>query len=181
MPGMPTVDAPAAFRQQLLGTIPRLRRYARSLVFDTHTADDLVQTALERALAHWHQFDQRRDILVWAIGIAHNAFMDDRRRHARMNTVDIDEMRGAAAELQTPGADVGLRLDLSAALQRLPVEQREPLLLVTLEQLSYAECAELLRIPIGTVMSRISRARAALRDHLEGRPVPAARGLRRVV
>ena len=59
------MPAPAAFRQQLLGAIPRLRRYARSLVFDASAADDLVQTALERALTHWHQFDQRRDILVW--------------------------------------------------------------------------------------------------------------------
>ena len=73
---MPVVNAPDAFRQQLLGAIPRLRRYARSLVFDVHAADDLVQTALERALAHWHQFDQRRDILLWTISIAHNAFMD---------------------------------------------------------------------------------------------------------
>ena len=80
---MPLVDAPTAFRQQLLGTIPRLRRYARSLVFDASAADDLVQTTLERALAHWHQFDQRRDILVWTLSIAHNAFMDDRRRDKR--------------------------------------------------------------------------------------------------
>ena len=66
-------------------------------------------------------------------------------------------------------------MDLLAALARLPVEQREPLLLVTLEQLSYAECAEVLRIPIGTVMSRISRARAALRDLLDGRAPQHAR------
>src|SRR3982750_4188274 len=83
-PRTPVVIAPTAFRQQLLGAIPRLRRYARSLVFDPSSADDLVQTALERALAHWHQFDQRRDILVWTISIAHNAYMDDRRRNARM-------------------------------------------------------------------------------------------------
>ena len=177
--------APAAFRQQLLGAIPRLRRYARSLVFDTHAADDLVQTALERALAHWHQFDQQRDILVWTLSIAHNAYMDDRRRHARLPIAEprdagapgLDDERHAA---ETP--DLGLRLDLVAALQRLPVEQREPLLLVTLEQLSYAECAELLRIPIGTVMSRISRGRTALRSLLDGRaPLAAAPGLRRVV
>jgi RNA polymerase sigma-70 factor, ECF subfamily len=173
------VTAPAAFRQQLLAAVPRLRRYARSLVFDTHAADDLVQTALERALSHWHQFDQRRDILVWVISIAHNAYMDDRRRHARMPSVDADDHR---AELQAaPGVDIGLRMDLLAALKQLPVEQREPLLLVTLEQLSYAECAEMLRIPIGTVMSRISRGRVSLRDLLEGKSPPAARALRRVV
>jgi RNA polymerase sigma-70 factor (ECF subfamily) len=174
------VEAPVAFRQQLLGAIPRLRRYARSLVFDAHAADDLVQTALERALAHWHQFDQRRDILVWTISIAHNAYMDDRRRHARMPIAEQpDDDRHVA---NSP--DLGLRMDLVAALKRLPVEQREPLLLVTLEQLSYAECAELLRIPIGTVMSRISRARIALRALLDG-PSPttfaAPATLRRVI
>ena len=175
----PFVSAPTAFREQLLAAIPRLRRYARSLVFDAGTADDLVQTALERALAHWHQFDQRRDILVWVIAIAHNAYMDDRRRNARMPTMELNE---GQHEVQAgPQADVGLRLDLVAALRHLPVEQREPLLLVTLEQLSYAECAELLRVPIGTVMSRISRGRAALRDLLEGKLPHSARGLRRVV
>ena len=168
-------DAPDAFRQQLLGAIPRLRRYARSLVFDVSAADDLVQTALERALAHWHQFDQRRDILVWVIGIAHNAFMDDRRRHSRMTLVEPRDGTDIYDDLPAaPGPDVGLRLDLVAALQRLPLDQREPLLLVALEQLSYAECAEVLRIPLGTVMSRISRGRAALRALLEGRPAQAA-------
>jgi RNA polymerase sigma-70 factor (ECF subfamily) len=174
------VDAPTTFRQQLLATIPRLRRYARSLTYDASAADDLVQTTLERALAHWHQFDQRRDILVWTLSIAHNAFMDERRREKRTHAADAQDWH-AVEDLQAPAADVGLRMDLVAALGKLSVEQREPLLLVTLEQLSYAECAEVLHIPIGTVMSRISRARAALRDLLDGRAPPAARGLRRVV
>jgi RNA polymerase sigma-70 factor, ECF subfamily len=175
------VDAPTAFRQQLLAAIPRLRRYARSLVFDASAADDLVQTTLERALAHWHQFDQRRDILVWTLSIAHNAFMDERRRDKRMALADSGEANAAIDALQAVGNDVGLRMDLLAALARLPIEQRQPLLLVTLEQLSYAECAEVLRIPVGTVMSRISRARTALRDLLDGRSPANARGLRRVV
>ncbi len=180
------MDAPTAFRQQLLGAIPRLRRYARSLVFDASTADDLVQTALERALAHWHQFDQRRDILVWTISIAHNAYMDDRRRNARFTLVTPHESQpDALHDLADAGsADVGLRIDLLAALEQLPLEQREPLLLVALEQFSYAEVAEVLRIPIGTVMSRISRGRAALRALLDGgaaAPMHAAHPLRRVV
>ena len=175
---MPHVDAPTAFRQQLLGTLPRLRRYARSLVFDASAADDLVQTTLERALAHWHQFDQRRDILVWTLSIAHNAFLDERRRDRRASWVDGDAVIDA---LPAIGNDLGLRLDLLAALARLPVEQRQPLLLVTLEQLTYAECAEVLHIPVGTVMSRISRARTALRELLDGRAPAPARSLRRVV
>ena len=180
------MDAPTAFRQQLLGAIPRLRRYARSLVFDPGAADDLVQTALERALAHWHQFDQRRDILVWTISIAHNAYMDDRRRNARFNFVAAHESQPDplhdVADAASP--DLGLRIDLVAALSQLPPEQREPLLLVALEQFSYAECAEVRQVPIGTVMSRISRGRVALRVLLDGAPVRAPHAgttLRRVV
>jgi len=177
------VTAPATFRQQLLSTIPRLRRYARSLVFDSSAADDLVQTALERALTHWHQFDQRRDILVWVISIAHNAHMDERRRRSHLVSVEPLDLQDGPDALVSPMSDPGLRMDLVAALSRLSVEQREPLLLVTLEQLSYAECAEVLHIPIGTVMSRVSRGRAALRDLLDGHvpSTPATRNLRRVV
>lgn len=173
------VDAPDAFRQRLLGAIPRLRRYARSLEFDAHAADDLVQSTLERALAHWQQFDPRRDILVWAIGIAHNAYMDGRRRLARMSFADQTEPDDIPAH---DSPDHGLRLDLAAALFRLSPEQREPLLLVTVEQFSYAECAEALRIPLGTVMSRVARARANLRALLDGNATGAApSALRRVV
>src|SRR5438105_748917 len=182
-PRTPDVLAPTAFRQQLLATIPRLRRYARSLVFDPSGADDLVQTALERALAHWHQFDQRRDILVWVLSIAHNAYMDERRRHSHTVTVEPQELQDGSDAVPSTLPDPGLRMDLLAALARLSVEQREPLLLVTLEQLSYAECAEVLRIPVGTVMSRVSRGRATLRALLDGKiPAPSGtRGLRRVI
>lgn len=177
------MHAPAAFRQQLLGAIPRLRRYARSLVFDLQSADDLVQTALERALAHWHQFDQQRDMALWLLSIAHNAHMDLRRREARFT---VQEPERIEAQLDTqggaPGTDVGLRIDLIAALQRLGADQRDALLLVAVEQLSYAEAAEVLRIPVGTVMSRVSRARSVLREWLDGVERPAANShLRRVV
>ena len=176
---MPVVPAPAAFRQQLLSAIPRLRRYARSLVFDVHAADDLVQTTLERSLAHWHQFDQRRDILLWTVSIAHNAHMDERRRQVRAPMVEAFD--GQAELMPAVGVDIGLRIDLIAALRQLPLDQREPLLLVSLEQMSYAECAEVLGIPIGTVMSRVSRGRIALRELLDGKPPRASRPLRRVV
>jgi RNA polymerase sigma-70 factor (ECF subfamily) len=181
------VQAPECFRQQLLAAVPRLRRYARSLTLEASAADDLVQTTLERSLSHWHQFDQTRDMLVWLLSIAHNAFLDQRRRDSRLRFVDPAEAE-AQQDLQRsdPGADVGLRIDLLAALARLPLEQRAPLLLVSVEQFSYAECAEALGIPIGTVMSRVSRARVALRTLLDGppdqhgRPEPL-RTLRRVV
>ena len=163
------MQAPDCFRQQLLAAIPRLRRYARSLVYDSASADDLVQTALERGLSHWHQFDQRRDMLVWLLSIAHNAFLDQRRRDARLSFVDPAQATAQQDQLRAdPGVDIGLRLDLLAALGRLSLDQRAPLLLVSVEQLSYAECAEVLGIPIGTVMSRVFRARSALRDMLDG-------------
>ena len=170
------MDAPAAFRHQLLAALPRLRRYAHSLVFDTALADDLAQTTVERALRHWQQFEPDRDMLVWLLSIAHNAHRDAHRRDGRFAVTDPDTLQQAQDRLGgDPGTDVGLRLDLLAALRRLSTEQREPLLLVCVEQLSYAEVAAVLHIPVGTVMSRVSRARAALRLFLDGgtRPTTA--------
>ena len=173
--------APPAFRQQLIGQIPRLRRYARTLAFEPERADDLVQATLERGLMHWHQYDQRRDIGVWLLSIAHNAHMDQLRRDRRLSTVDpadlqvLQDRAGGDA-----GTDVGLRLDLLGALAQLSAEQRESLLLVCVEQLSYAEVAEVMQVPLGTVMSRVCRARAAMRQLLEGRGPALQPALRRV-
>ena len=175
------MDAPTEFRRQLLEAIPRLRRYARSLAHDPATADDLTQQALERALLHWRQFDPRRELAVWLLSIAHNAFLDQLRRDARTTVtdpMDIEQLQDETGP--SAGFDVGLRLDLQAALARLPLQQREALLLVCMEQLSYAETAELLHIPIGTVMSRVCRARIALRALLDA-PAAARPALRRVV
>jgi RNA polymerase sigma-70 factor (ECF subfamily) len=174
------VLAPPAFRRQLLDAIPRLRRYARSLGLDGPQADDLTQLTLERALSRWRQFDDARDMTVWLLSIAHNAHLDGRRRDARLTVVDPEEMqRGRDAGGGDPGTDVGLRLDLLRALARLAPEQRETLLLVCVEQLSYAETAQVMGTPIGTVMSRVCRARAALRRLMDGGS--AAPALRRVV
>lgn len=167
----------------MLGHIPRLRRYARTLVFDPDRADDLVQNTLVRGLSHWHQFDQRRDMLVWLLSIAHNAHLDQCRRDQRLTVMEPGDLQ----DLQDRsgghgGTDVGLRMDLQAALARLSVDQRETLLLVCVEQLSYAEVAEVMHVPVGTVMSRVCRARAAMRHFLEGRDrTGATPALRRVV
>ena len=183
---IPPVDAPPAFRRQLLDAIPRVRRYARTLAFDAAVADDLTQQTLERALSHWRQFDPRREMGVWLLSIAHNAHMDSLRREARMTVTDPAELeRAQDADGGDPGQDVGLRMDLQAALALLPTEQREALLLVCVEQLSYAEVAEVMHIPIGTVMSRVCRARAVMRQFLSGQVRPAVvaapTALRRVV
>jgi RNA polymerase sigma-70 factor (ECF subfamily) len=126
-------------------------------------------------------------MLVWLLSIAHNAYLDGRRRDAWLQFADPLEVQQAQdADSGAPGTDVGLRLDLIAALARLSPEQREPLVLVCVEQLSCAEVAEVLHIPIGTVMSRVCRARQALRRFPGGAErraagAVAAAGLRRVV
>jgi len=166
----------------LLDAMPRLRRYTRSLVFDAGQADDLTQSTLERALTHWHQFDQQRNMLVWLLSIAHNAHLDTFRRDGRTTATDPAELQREMDRLGgDAGPDIGLQIDLLAALRRLSPEQREPLLLVCVEQLSYAEVAEVMHIPVGTVMSRVCRARVALRRYLDGgeRAVPPT--LRRVI
>jgi RNA polymerase sigma-70 factor (ECF subfamily) len=176
------VDAPPPFRRRLLDAMPRLRRYARTLTFDPAQADDLTQQSLERALLRWQQFDTERDMAVWLLSIAHNAHLDSLRRDSRLSVTDpVDLERAQDAAGGDPGVDVGLRLDLLAALRLLPAEQREPLLLVCVEQLSYAEVAEVMRIPVGTVMSRVCRARAVLRRFLDGESVAVVQPLRRVV
>ena len=161
--------------------MPRLRRYARSLVFDSHGADDLVQSALERALAHWRQFDPRRDLVLWLLSIAHNAWLDALRRERRFDVLPPERVQEAMDQLPPVEHDAGLRLDLLAALARLSVDQRSALLLVLVEQLSYAEAAEVLQVPAGTVMSRVCRARAAMRQFLDGSAAAAAPALRRVI
>jgi RNA polymerase sigma-70 factor (ECF subfamily) len=182
-----SMSAPPAFRQQLLGAIPRLRRYARSLVFDVSAADDLVQSTLERALNHWRQFDPKRDLVLWLLAIAHNAWLDGLRRDKHLDVVAPEKLTEALDRERSHEPDIGLQIDLSEALARLVPDQRSALMLVIVEQLSYAEAAVVLQVPEGTVMSRVSRARAVLRAWLDGGSVPAGgtvstrRDLRRVV
>jgi RNA polymerase sigma-70 factor (ECF subfamily) len=151
--------------ERLVELIPRLRRYARALVGDRATADDLVQDTLERAWAKLHLYRRGTDLRAWLFTVMHNVHVN-RVRAARTTDV-LDEEMPELAQRPRQGDSLLVR-DLDRALTRLPVEQRAVLLLVTLEEMSYEEVARALGIPIGTVMSRLSRAREKLRVMMSG-------------
>jgi RNA polymerase sigma-70 factor (ECF subfamily) len=141
--------------------IPRLRRYARALVGDIGEADDLIQDTLERALARLDQWRDGESPRKWLFSILHNLHVDGLRRKSRRPTHVGLESVGVAHS--APAGDGASGRDLDRALQLLSGEQREVVLLVGLEGLSYAETAEVLEIPVGTVMSRLARGRGRLR------------------
>ena len=147
----------------LIAQIPALRRYARALCGDAWAADDLVQDTLERACGKWRLWAVGSDLRAWLFTLMHNLHVSGLRRQTRRSAaftaVDIED---AAAELAAPEAAQDLALDLQRCLLRLPEEQRAVLLLVSLEDMSYAQVARITGAPIGTVMSRLSRARTRL-------------------
>jgi RNA polymerase sigma factor (sigma-70 family) len=151
--------------QRMVELIPRLRRYARALVGDRSTADDLVQDTLERAWAKLHLYRRGTDLRAWLFTVMHNVHVN-RVRATRLTDPLEDEMPELAQ--RAPQGDALLVRDLDRAIARLPAEQRAVLLLVTLEEMSYEEVARTLGIPIGTVMSRLSRAREKLRALMLG-------------
>lgn len=153
---------------QLLTWVPRLRRYARALAGNRDDADDLVQDTLERALAKSALWRGVADMRAWLFGMMHNLHVDGVRR-PRLHTVILDDETPEVPVAATQGERLAV-LDLQAALARLPVEQREIMLLVALEDMSYAEVAQTLGIPIGSVMSRLSRGRERLRALMAGQP-----------
>ncbi|ACR27218.1 RNA polymerase sigma factor [Burkholderia glumae] len=168
---MPSADLDDCLRELL----PRLRRFALWLTRDAHTADDLVQASLERALTHWA--DRRDDdaLRSWLFTILYRQFLDSRRSAKRYAGLlgrirEDDEPQWPSAE------DQAVARSMLGAFGKLTAEQRSLLLLVAVEGFSYREVAELLEVPIGTVMSRLSRARAALRALGDGQsPAPSLR------
>lgn len=154
--------------------IPALRRYARGLLHDAGTADDLVQDCLERVVSHWsgRRGDNAR---TWVFTILHNLAVNRLRQNSRRGQhIGIEEI-GENALRQRPTQEDGLvKAEIMAAVHRLPEDQRSVLLLISVEDLSYAQVAEVLAIPIGTVMSRLSRGRERLRQILEN-PVSDAK------
>jgi RNA polymerase sigma-70 factor (ECF subfamily) len=143
--------------------IPRLRRYARALARDTATADDLVQDCLTRALGKLHLWQEGTDLRAWLFTILHNQYVNQVRRSVREGTaVGLSETEPLLTRAAHQGRRLELR-DLERAIAKLPEEQRTVILLVGLEGMRYEDVAEVLDVPIGTVRSRLSRGREALR------------------
>jgi len=156
--------------ERLVELIPRLRRYARALVGDRASADDLVQDTLERAWAKLHLYRRGTDLRAWLFTVMHNVHVNKVRATRVTDTLD-DELPELAQRASQ--GDALLVRDLDRAIAQLPAEQRAVLLLVTLEEMSYEEVARALGIPIGTVMSRLSRAREKLRMMMLGQGAAA--------
>lgn len=155
---------------EIIACIPRLRRYARALVGDPAGADDLVQDTVERGWSRIAEWRRDHDMRAWLFGIMHNLHVDDLRAR-RLQTTALDDDMSDAASTSNPTTGLEVR-DMQAALNLLPVEQREILLLVGLEGMSYDQVAAALGMPLGTVMSRLSRGREKLRTLMEGRAAP---------
>lgn len=155
---------PVEVSPDIVGHVGALRRYARALVGNQADADDLVQECITRVLAHMRAWREVRDLRAYMFTTLHNVFVDSgRRRRTAGAEVPIED---AVGRLVAP-ANQTVRLevrDMMTALGQLPKEQREVVLLVGLEGMSYGEAAQVLGVPIGTVMSRLSRGREALRQ-----------------
>jgi RNA polymerase sigma-70 factor, ECF subfamily len=143
--------------------IPRLRRYARALTRDAIAADDLVQDCLTRALEKLHLWRQGTDLRAWLFAVLHNQHINHLRRAAREGAaVRLNEREPLLARAPQQGGRLELR-DLERAIAKLPMDQRSVILLVGLEGMSYGEVAAVLDVPVGTIRSRLSRGREALR------------------
>lgn len=151
--------------EHLVELIPRLRRYARALVSERAAADDLVQDTLERAWTKLHLYRRGTDLRAWLFTVMHNVYVNKVR--ATRATDPLDDDMPELAQRATQGDSLIVR-DLDRSIALLPAEQRAVLLLVSLEDMSYEDVARTLGIPIGTVMSRLSRAREKLRAMLLG-------------
>jgi RNA polymerase sigma-70 factor (ECF subfamily) len=172
--GVLKTEARKQFADALIAHLPALRRYAMALVGNAAGADDLVQDCIERALRQQEGLRDRERLAGWLRSILHNLYIDElRRRRSRGVEEDIANLIDDGA-LSVPARDAGVYRDFVAAMGALSVEHRQILLLVGLEGLNYREISQELNIPMGTVMSRLARARERLRAALEGDGHPAA-------
>ena len=152
--------------EEIAPHLPRLRRYARSLLRDSVRADDLVQDTVVRALEKAHLYQHDTNLRGWLVTIMHNEHVNAARRLMRGPTYVSDDAIGELGRPQNQEAPVELR-EVRRAVERLPDEQRAPLLLHWLHGFRYEEIAAKMGLPLGTVQSRISRARKALRAMIE--------------
>ena len=151
---------------QILEHIPRLRRYARALLGDRYAADDLVQDTLERAWNKFHLWRPGSDLRAWLFAIMHNVFVNQVRSKRSEIEKTMEELPVVA--VRATQSDLLEIADVGRSLRALPDEQREVLLLVAIEEMTYDEVSRALAIPIGTVMSRLSRARERMRRLIAG-------------
>lgn len=157
--------SPPDLSAELVTLLPRLRRFARALTRNPHDADDLVQVALERALARAHQLRPDAALAGWVFGILRHAWIDELRARARSERVFAPEESGQNVGDAGQGAQAE-RLSVQDAMARLPQDQRLAVALVLIEGLSYKEAAHAMDVPIGTLTSRLARAREALQAML---------------
>ncbi|AOJ24031.1 sigma-70 family RNA polymerase sigma factor [Burkholderia seminalis] len=156
-----------SYESDLLVWLPRLTRYARALTGDRAWADDLVQDTLERALNRPPR--DGGNLRAWLLTLLRHRFIDQLRARRE---IAVDDATAPWQTMAAPAGEIGglVLRDVQRALYRLPVEQREVLLLVALEELSYRDAAQVLGVPVGTVMSRLARARAQMRALLSDEP-----------
>lgn len=158
-----------ALGEEIIQLLPRLRRFARALVGNPHDADDLVQLAIERALARSAQLRAGAPLSSWMFGILRNAWIDESRSRARRSRLFAPEELGEHVADPTGGRQAE-SLVVHEAVASLPAEQREVIGLVLIEGLSYREAGEILGVPVGTVTSRLARARETLQTMLGNTP-----------
>ncbi len=165
-PGAARPD-PSSMKRQLVGAVPVLRAFARSLAGNRDRADDLVQETLARALANWDKFQEGTNLHAWLVTILRNQFYSEGRKRRR----EVEDVDGVmAGQLSDRPSQMG-HLELGEfvrALQTLPDVQREALLLVGASGFSYEETAEICGVRVGTIKSRVSRARSRLEELLDG-------------
>lgn len=153
-------------RELIIGLLPRLRRFARSITRDRHDADDLVQLTIERALLRYEQWQPDTRLESWMFGIMRNAWIDEVRSRRRRGQVLAPEESGENVADRSSEAHME-RMAVQSALAELPEEQRLAVALVLIEGLSYKEAADVLDVPIGTLTSRLARGREALQRLLQ--------------
>jgi RNA polymerase sigma-70 factor, ECF subfamily len=158
----------ASVSDQLIAVLPRLRRFARGLTGTAAEADDLVQAACERAITRAHQFQEGTRFDSWMFRIAQTIWIDQiRSRNIRKEANEEEGLNvGTDESMRRVEARIALQ-EVQSALATLPAEQRAALLLVTVDGLSYQEAADVAEVPVGTIMSRLARARVALQAKLE--------------